>query len=762
MYDISTAIQFPSQLPIKVGSRPWLDNLDSPWWLLNDIHDDVWQIKDEGIAPPYRINWEYTLYDPATQKSSFLTDPENAGLLEVAQIFCLSLRNSQITTTDSTSSQSSLTRALMQLFAWMRLNFIYSLDQLESIHFKLYMQAAPWGLASMLELDSRFDDYVRSLRASGQKMPTLLNRKGNEVIDLRKVYLQIGLSPKTSNAWGKNFAYKFWHTVAKLYGEKYVDHHQRYLMDVTDEPERIPQAAKSLQKHVRVWQLLHDMSHLLPQKSTVNPSRDFVPGEEMTAKSIAAEALKAANIENDEGLTETIPDLQGFHLLDRAIRWVLMYSDDLLELRRQTIKMLKNLDKSTSTRQRAKSIAKLLQNFSPKRFSSSDPGAPWPIDAVNIRESQNLNIMDAVGRYLVAACIIVITAFSARRKMEVLTIKGGEPTDEDNAPRAIFIDQDNKPWLWCWIEKTYQKWDRVPIPEVVVKAVEVLEELTATTREKTGSRSLFELEMLTTEVTAKFDFQNSINLFADFVQVPQLNDGSRWVFKPHQFRRFFALLYMYRYKYGEHGKFEALSWHLRHLDMEMTKRYIEEIHESDMLKAHRKHIVVDLMSDVLRKVRKAAGPGGEVMKEQLNEMLREVIKDSEILGGKENPSTARKVAERVMCKLDIEMVPFMWGYCYAYKDIDDGKFHGNCIKEGADANSNAPDLARATPKTCSGCKHLYVDDHFRPYWETGAKKYQRAIDSGMLSDVMADMAIKNLAIFAAALERYFDTPEGES
>jgi integrase len=760
MYGIdgqNTAIQLPSWSPIDVGARPWLDNLDKPWWLVNDLHDNEWRVKDEGIAPSERINWEYPLFDPATQRISLLTDPENAGLLEMAQLFCHGVRENQISRIESAMYHNCITRALMAIFAWMRLNFVYSVDQLDPIHFKLFMEAAPWGLVRLLEMDRRLEDYVRSLRAAGQKMPLRLSHKE---IDTGKVYRLIGVAPSVSTSFGKNFVYKLWSAVADLNGEEFVDRKYRDLINEPEEPEHTPLTVKNTQRYTAAWQLLHDMGHLLPQKCTVNPSRDFVPGEQMSSKKIAAEVHKAANIDYDEGITETIPDLQGFHLLDRAIRWVLMYSKDLLELRRLAIVAIakENGSDNSSTLKGRKyqRFPRLLQRFSPKQFSSSDPGAPWPLDAINVKGSQNLSILDATGRYLMAACVIVIAAFSARRKMEILTIKGGEPTDEDNAPRAIFIDQDNEPWLWCWIEKTYQKWDRVPVPKVVVKAVEVLEELTAATREKNGSRKLFELEMLTTEGTAKFDFQNSINLFADFVQVPLLKDGSRWVFKPHQFRRFFALLYMYRYNYGEHGKFEALSWHLRHLDMEMTKRYIEEIHETDMLKAHSKHIVVDLMSDVLRNERKAAGPGGEAMKEQLNEMLREVIKDSEILGGKENPSVSRKIAERVMLKLGIEMVPFMWGYCYAYKDANDGKLHGNCIKEGAD--SNTPDLARATPKMCFGCKHLYVDDHFHPYWETGAKKFQQAIDGGMLSDVLTNMARENLDVFEAALVRYFDMP----
>ncbi|GAW65503.1 phage integrase family protein [Geoanaerobacter pelophilus] len=755
----NTAIQFPYSSPIGVAARPWLHNLDKPWWLENYLHANEWRVKDEGISSSQRINWEYPLYDPATQRVSLLTDPENADLLEVAQLFCQAIRDGQISRVESAKNQAFLTRQLMGIFAWMRLNLVYSLDQLDLIHFKMFMRDAPWGLVRLLEMDRRLEEYVRSLRAAGQKMP--LRISGKE-IDTGKIFRLIGVDPLLSGSFGKNFAYKLWNAAADLNGEDFVYFTHLDLIDDPEEPKHAPLTVISTSKYVWTWQLMHDMGHLLPQKSRVNPSRDFVHGEELSSIKIAAEAHKAANIEYDNGITETIPDVQGFHLLDRAIRWVLMYSYDLLELRRLAVEAIargSGSDNSSALKGRKyQRFPRMLQNFSPKQFSSDDPGAPWPLDTTNVKGSRNLSIVDATGRYLMAACAIVIVAFSARRKMEILTIKGGEPTEEDNAPRAIFIDQDNEPWLWCWIEKTYQKWDRMPIPKLIVKAVEVLEELTTSTRAKNNSRNLFELEMLTTEGTSKFNFQNSINLFADFVQVPPLKDGSRWVFKPHQFRRFFALLYMYRYNYGEHGKFEALSWHLRHLDMEMTKRYIEEIHQTDMMKAHTKHIVVDLMSEVLRKERKAAGPGGEAMKGQLNEMLREVIKGSEILGGKENPSVARKIAERVMLKLDIEMVPFMWGYCYAYKDISDGTFHGNCIKDGADAN--VPDLARATPKACFGCKHLYVDDNFHSYWVMGAKKYQQAIDGGMLSDVMNDMARKNLAVFVAALERYFDTACG--
>lgn len=111
--------------------------------------------------------------------------------------------------------------------------------------------------------------------------------------------------------------------------------------------------------------------------------------------------------------------------------------------------------------------------------------------------------------------------------------------------------------MWSWIEKTLQCWDRIPVPRIVTKAVEVLETASEEIRLETGSRKLFQYKQFAGEPVFNLGFQKGLNEFAIHVKVPPLEDGSDWLFKPHQFRRFFSLLYMYRYQYGQHGKFEA-------------------------------------------------------------------------------------------------------------------------------------------------------------------------------------------------------------
>lgn len=766
-YEKNLAIQQPVENSNVSDARSWLNEYDHPWWLVGGttLYDNEWRIVDDGVGRTSRINWEYPLYDPITGKVTLLTDPEHIGLLEVAQRVCLALRDGHLSRIDSSDMQRRRVRSIMCIFAWMRLNFIYSLDQLTAADFRLYLKAATWNFERLLDVESRFNDYLDSLRRSGQKFPvrfdqpTTPNSKMPAKIAVFEIFRQIGIDPEMYSIMSQNFKYQFWSAVAEINGPELVLKNCRHYLEMEEEPERVPSGTKALENLVYAWRILHDMSYILPQKCNVDPVYSFIEGEQMSIKKICKEVRAAADIEEDEGITETIPDRQAFHILDRACRWVLIYADDLLDLRKRATQKGSRVTKFASTR--VKRLDGLLKKFTPKNFTEEDAGAPWPLISGakgKDTEGRSLTIAEASGFYLMAACAIVIAAFTARRRMEVLTIKGGEPTKADSAPRALYIDEGGEPWIWTYIEKTFQKWDRTPIPPVVVKAIEVLEALTESTRKASGSRCLFEIENLAGETGGgkhgtTFRLLVAINLFATFVEVPLLENGSKWVFKPHQFRRFFALLFMYRYNYGEAGKMEVLFHQLRHFNMEMTKRYIEEIYESDMLKAHSKHVAVDMMSEVLRGERKALGPGGEAMKQHLDEMLNEVIKDSEVLSGRENAMVAHRIAERVMDKLNIEMVPFKWGFCYAYKAAEDGKFCGNCIAENDKADK--PNVAQATPKRCLGCDHLYVDEDFRVPWEMGAKSYRARAENGCHTDTIMQYAVEYAEVYEEGMRRYF-------
>lgn len=175
--------------------------------------------------------------------------------------------------------------------------------------------------------------------------------------------------------------------------------------------------------------------------------------------------------------------------------------------------------------------------------------------------------------------------------------------------------------------------------------------------------------------------------------------------------------------------------------MEMTQRYVQEIKEGDMLKALRKEYSIDLMSDIVCRKRKPSGSGGEILADELDKMVREVIKGVELLPTKANPVVARKIAERVMIKLDIDMIPLVYGYCCAFKNNQTGPFVGQCVE--SEKSEIGPSIARATVERCSACReHFYTDEHFKPWWENMASEYRTCLEGGLLSKPLQDEAKK--------------------
>src|SRR5690606_6932104 len=92
-----------------------------------------------------------------------------------------------------------------------------------------------------------------------------------------------------------------------------------------------------------------------------------------------------------------------------------------------------------------------------------------------------------------------------------------------------------------------------------------------------------------------------------------------WHWHPHQFRRFFAVLYFYRF---ESGSIEVLSHHLRHFSLEMTRRYITEDAEVAALWTDTEW---DYMGQVARSIvsgeRSISGSAGERLKKTAKRLI---------------------------------------------------------------------------------------------------------------------------------------------
>ncbi len=313
--------------------------------------------------------------------------------------------------------------------------------------------------------------------------------------------------------------------------------------------------------------------------------------------------------------TRNIPAPQFLMLLDRATRYVVDYADPLFALETQTLAIMNgNTEDSDSEKKTASRLREQTQH-SPH---VGQKGSPFPLGGLKIGEkapstkiysdefaeevcalsetgmsdkkigeefnltktqvegirnratrynrhlpSTGVSLSQALYNYLPLSCALIILSFTAGRESSVYTLKPG-------CVQPIL----DRLYINMFVPKTIRAYQNFPTVALVKKAVEILERLSERARHTSGDTNLFTFESpLAINGSAIFDFDKTINQFVDFVGMEKDEDGNHFKFSEHQFRRFFAIMYFYRY---DGGDFESLAYHLRHVDWSMTSIYLSE------------------------------------------------------------------------------------------------------------------------------------------------------------------------------------------
>lgn len=313
--------------------------------------------------------------------------------------------------------------------------------------------------------------------------------------------------------------------------------------------------------------------------------------------------------------TRDIPQPIFFELMDRAIRWVVDYADPLLELNSQAIaqyeEYVSDVGRGGKEEHKLHYASKKMRFWLSKQLEWLDgqPGSPYPISgfakdtSANKYESvflaekvknghalraqgftyleigERLGVSKATAHQLITkgsavsgaslnkclyhllptACLLVIYCFTARRQCEVESLQAGCC---ENTP--------NGPVIRMYSAKVYQDHKYFPVTKLVAEAVRVLEVLTEPVRNENNQSLLTFPTLGGGEVN--YWSSGKVNEFAEYVGVPD-NEGTPWQFSEHQFRRFFAMMFFYKF---ESGDLATLSWHLRHTNFEMTAKYITD------------------------------------------------------------------------------------------------------------------------------------------------------------------------------------------
>ncbi|CAH2605884.1 conserved protein of unknown function (plasmid) [Rhodovastum atsumiense] len=413
-------------------------------------------------------------------------------------------------------------------------------------------------------------------------------------------------------------------------------------------------ASGSVSRVLSSWRRFHYCSSvgLLPHDPlTFDPFKEI----SLTArvKQIARKPKPDAGEGKNGGRTGTPGPEHWLRLLDGAARWVMDYSEPITKIcRLAREKQIEIYPTPWFTPRREERFTADVLAIIDTNLTAEHPGAPriaprWKRHGRPGRRGdfEGMTLDDALG-HVVTACLVLIGGFSARRGGELDSLQAGcaykDPSGSGN-------------WLMTsYIEKTIRDNAEIPIPAMVAVAVQLLEELSETARERDGTNWLTAIYRPSVTSSDKDVDKRSylraklaatLNEFAELVGARKDDDGNIWHFSAHQLRRGFSIYY---YHGNRFSNLDALSRFLRHYDPEMTLRYITEVLHGalmrlrEVIEARSRQAIAEgetATSDpILTEARAAATSLAELAQEH-EEVRQEhfVIRTLEVYDGDETP-----------------------------------------------------------------------------------------------------------------------------
>lgn len=324
---------------------------------------------------------------------------------------------------------------------------------------------------------------------------------------------------------------------------------------------------------------------------------------------------------------------------------------------------------------------------------------------------------------LATACWIVIAAFSARRDEEIDDLQVG----------CIRGDAETGWWLHVYIEKTLQRKEWIPVPSLVARAIELLQAMSRSARERTGSDGLFQWLRPDGEVV-RIDVGRHLDAFAGIVAVPphqpQNGPAAAWHWHPHQFRRFFAILYFYRF---EGASIEALAHHLRHFDLNVTRGYTTRDPEvaalwTDVEWGYNSHVARTIATGE----RSVAGSAGERLKRMAKRLTDLFKRRLQVV----TPHRVGAAVAMVMQRQGMVLTPKPWVTCSCPRTPDAARTAACRRGTTAAPDIIGPDFARAGPSVCPVCPHALIEGSRSSFVAVEVEQLEGAVESGSRAGTM--------------------------
>ncbi|MGN6826431.1 site-specific integrase [Paucibacter sp. M5-1] len=673
-------------------------------WLLSDYNSSRWRIRDShGGDEEGEIDFAYAMPDGKT----LLDYPD---FLASIKEFAFNIRNPDFSSIQDVETHINAVQCLMAMAHGMALDRLSTFRHATKAYLATFVRRIVDGTDGVLKASSRIESWVKrksklSLEELRKQLPLVAESRtryrlaSEEFLAQRRLPRRTWLLPRVQHLLNAV------RTRCELVGANG--------STLSNIPDRKKLSKQTLYRFFQALEALYYMRHSMTAESL--PERPF---------DLSAQALSDKYGVDTQFTPLPMPKI-ALHLMSQAMIWVRNYSGELLELFRGAKAISEGL---RGSRKLCKAAFDVLIQGCP---TEGPIGSPWPLALARkkLASAPGMTPQHAINM-LVVACVIVVATFSARRLDELTAL--GVNDIRGNAKDGW--------WLRPLIEKTVIAKEWIPTPEIVSKAFEILTELSAEARKINGNELVINwISPFYTKpklVTGSF-VNKKLNEFAKAVNTPKViaKDGSEtsWHWTPHQFRRFFAVLYFYRYR---GAKLEDLAYFLRHFNLDMTRRYLTITPKQleEFLKVEELY-VSNIAAELLEEDGGKFG-AGKTLRKRLEDHYEKTVQIS-------TPSIEDSGAflHRLKVTHQMQIVPKPWVDCTCPR-TQQGAETAACRANSRDAQALGPDFSQAGPSICRGCPHPIPNQHFDEQLELELKNTQVVADSKALSGTMVQELAK--------------------
>lgn len=583
---------------------------------------------------------------------------------------------------DAADRVSNALNHLFRFFAWCVRRRVYRLDALTRADLKaLESDLRPRGWFSALPLDEWMRAVVDLARADAELRDALVRRvRGARMFSPRALSEAIGcvISGRELPKW-----------LHPVLAELCPDATDRWRRDMSKDS-----AGWSQSSFKTCFTALRRLSRL--EGGVDRLSFDPFPNTRTAARASGAPA---------DGRTPNLPLEQAAQLLSTSLGWIYDKADGVEALLHAWGRARQDTSAagSGSVEHVTQALNKAYADIAPRY------GLPQGPLGTTKKPAGGTSMVELVHRIQTAA-VVLIGINQARRKNEVIGessrpwgVYFGCVTRSDPFIEAFQIDM--------YIEKTWRTWRTLSANRITADAIAVLERIRRAMPGLEDCDPDAELGVRRTQKLFVFPCDGPDGSFRCARYAFGFHSGSlfdeagldrRWR-RTHQFRRLFAMLYMYRY---DHPRLQALSQFLSHLDLDCTRTYVTDpamVEESERLERLYQRKRDDSPTEELKEAR------GEYSDHQIQAMLTAPG------GGGTLTRRVRKWVKRLIDKVELDTVdldaastfvkerfaarghspiPYPHGICWA---SDRHATRAGCGGDGK--------LARelAGIKTCSAC-----------------------------------------------------------